>query len=175
MPAHDFQRENLGRGTTHGGQVERSLANGCGDVFCYGAEPRTAVGDRQVVVYCLGNTHAHNRIANCRAHLADLVGRVLRVSTAVVEKESNVMSFENLDQALVLRPVLLNRSELVPTGPERSTWRMSERSDRGFGVQTRIDQIFSQRADDAVAAGIHLTNLLRTLARSLQHAAGRGV
>src|SRR5262249_34495813 len=79
------------------------------------------------------------------------------------------------DQAFVLRPVLVHRPELVPTRPERRTGGVFECGDRRFRLDTGIDQIFGQSADDAVAAGVDLTDLVRMLASSLQHATRRGV
>jgi hypothetical protein len=66
---------------------------------------------------------------------------------------------KNFDQAVVLRPVLVNRRKLVATGPERGTRGVFERCDCGFGLNAGIDKVFSQRADDAVAPGIDLANL----------------
>ena len=103
------------------------------------------------------------------------MGGVLGIAAAVVEKEPDVMRLKNFDQAVVLRPMLANRRELVATGPERGTRGVFERGDRGFGLDAGIDQVFSQGADDAVAPGIDLADLLRMPARSLQDAASRHV
>jgi hypothetical protein len=46
---------------------------------------------------------------------------------------------KNFDQAFVLRAVLVDRRELVATGPERSTWGVFESGDRGFGLNAGID------------------------------------
>src|SRR3954447_3527846 len=52
---------------------------------------------------------------------------------------------------------------------------MFQRIDRCFGLCARVDQIFSQGADDAIAPGIDIANLLRMLPRGLQYATGGGV
>src|SRR5215831_2928241 len=85
------------------------------------------------------------------------------------------MRTKDFDQAFVLRPVLVHGPELVPTRSERRTWGVFECRDGRFRLGTGIDQIFGQSADDAVAAGVDLTDLVRMLARSLQHATRRGV
>src|SRR5262245_12176320 len=85
------------------------------------------------------------------------------------------MRAKHFDQAFVLRAVLANRPELVATGPERGTRGVFERGDRGFGFKAGIDEVFSQGADDSVASGKDLADLLRMLTRRLQHATGRGV
>src|SRR3954471_23025172 len=79
---------------------------------------------------------------------------------------------KNFDQTLVLRAVFLDRRQLVATRSECCTRGMFQRGDRGFGLFARVDQIFSQGADDAVAPGINLANPLRILARGLQYATG---
>src|SRR5258706_7326698 len=85
------------------------------------------------------------------------------------------MRTKHFDQALVLHAVLVNRPELVATGSERGTRGMFERGDRGVRLNASIDQIFSQRADDAIAPGIYLANLLWMLACSLQKTTGGSV
>src|SRR5262245_43798912 len=80
-----------------------------------------------------------DRIAQSSTYLADFIRRVLRISAAIVEKETNVMCLENLDQPFVLRALLVNRSELVTAGSERGTWRVFERGDRGFGFNAGVD------------------------------------
>src|SRR4029078_2030678 len=82
-----------------------------------------------------------------------------------------VMRLKNFDQAVVLRPMLANRRELVAARPERGTGSVLERGDRGVGLEAGIDQVFGQGADDAVAPGIDLADLLRMPAGSLQDAA----
>ncbi len=71
--------------------------------------------------------------------------------------------------------MFVDRPELVPAGSERSTRGVFQRSDREFRLKTGIDQVFRQRAEDAVVASIDLDNLVRVPARCLQDTAGRGV
>ena len=103
------------------------------------------------------------------------MGGVLRISAPVVEKEADVVGLKNFDQPLVLRAVLVDRCELIATRSECGTWGVFERGDRGFGLNTGIDQIFGQGTDNTVATCIYRTDILRMFARSLQHPAGRSV
>jgi hypothetical protein len=50
-----------------------------------------------------------------------------------------------------------------------------ERGDRRLGFKAGIDQILGQGADDAIAPGIDLADLLRMLARSFEDARSRSV
>src|SRR4051794_29500573 len=77
---------------------------------------------------------------------------------------------KHLDQALILLAVLLNRPELVATGPERPARSIFERLDCGFGLNAGVDQVFRQRADDTVAPGIDLADLFGMLPCGLQYA-----
>src|SRR5678815_1570646 len=52
---------------------------------------------------------------------------------------------------------------------------MAQRADRGGRFLRRIDKVFGQRADDAVAAGIHLAEFVFVLAGGFDHAAGGGI
>src|SRR6516162_9059707 len=103
------------------------------------------------------------------------MGCVLGVAASVVEEEADVMSPEHIDHALVLGTVLENGPELVAAGTERGTRGVFKRSNVSIGFETGIDQVLCQDADDAVPSGIDLADLIRMPARSLQHAAGRGV
>ena len=85
------------------------------------------------------------------------------------------MCKKHFDQAFILRTVLANRLELVATGAERGARGVFEGGDRRIGLDARVDQIFGQGADNAIAPRINLTDLVRMLSCSLQHATGRGV
>ena len=71
--------------------------------------------------------------------------------------------------------MLLNRAELVATGPEHGTRSVLERGDCGFGLKARIDQVFGQGAYDAIAPGKNLRNPLLMLTCGFQYATSRGV
>ena len=67
-----------------------------------------------------------------------------------------MMGLEHVDQALVLRAVLLQRLQLDPAGAERAARGMGEGADRRSRFFRGVDQIFAQRAEDAVAGRQHL-------------------
>ena len=76
---------------------------------------------------------------------------------------------------LVLRAVSLEAFQLVAAGAECAGRRMFQRGDRGSRFPAGVDQVLGQRADDAVAACVHLADLVLVLARCLDHAGGRCV
>ena len=79
------------------------------------------VGYGQIVVHCLGNSYAHDWLADFSANLADLVCGVLLVTATIVEKETDVVRAKHFDQALVLSAVLVDQLEFVAARPKRST------------------------------------------------------
>ena len=87
------------------------------------------------------------------------MGGVLGVAAAVVEKEADIMCTKDLDHALVLPAMLLNRSELVAAGAERRPRSMLKRGDRTLRLDARVDEVFGQGADDAVATGQNFADL----------------
>ena len=115
------------------------------------------------------------RVAHRGAQLADLEAGVGRVAAAVVEEVADVVGLEDLDQALVLAPMRLQRLELVAARAERARRRGTQRRDRRGGFLAGVDQLLGQRADDAVAAGVDLADLVLVRPRGLDHPAGRGV
>jgi hypothetical protein len=66
--------------------------------------------------------------------------------------------------------MLVNRAELVATGPEHGTRCVLERGDCGFELKARIGQAY-----DAIAPGKNLRNLLLMLTCGFQYAKSRGV
>ncbi len=175
VTAHDLDDEDLGGGGAHGAHVEGGLQGGDGDVLGHGAEARAVVGDGQVVVHGLGHVDGLDRIAHGLGELGDLVAGVGGVAAAIVEEVADVVGLEDLDQALVLALVVLQALELVAAGAEAAGRRVAQGGDVLRGLLVGVDQVLGQRADDAVAAGIDIADLVRVLARGLDDAAGGGV
>ena len=136
------------------------------DVLRDRAEAGAAVGDRQVVVD--GLRHVDRLDADSRSVLGELrhleagVGRVV---AAVVEEVADVVRLEHLDQALVLRAVVLEPLQLVAAEPNAppGVWRSAAIA--AARLLAGVDQVFGQRADDAVAAGVDLADAVLVLAR----------
>src|SRR4051812_28049204 len=103
------------------------------------------------------------------------MGGILGIAAAVVEKEANIVCSKHLDQPFVLPSMLLKRAELVAAGSEGCPRGVLERSDRGLGLGTCVDEVFGQRAENTISPGINLADLPRMTAGGLQHAAGRSV
>src|SRR4051794_35703108 len=69
--------------------------------------------------------------------------------------------------------MLLDRAELVAAGSKGCSRGVLERGDRGLGLDTGVDEVFGQCAEDAIAPSINLADLPGMTAGGLQHAAGR--
>src|SRR5882762_5765681 len=95
--------------------------------------------------------------------------------TAVVEEVAGVVRPEYLDQPLVMRPTLVDAFQLVTARPERTARCRLEPRDRRRGLATGIDQVFGERADDAVASGVDLADAVSVPARGLDHPRGTRV
>ena len=83
-------------------------------------------------------------------HLERGVGRIV---AAVVEEPADVVRLEHLEQALVAGAVFFERFELEAAGAEGAARRAGQGADRGGGLRGGVDQVFAQRAEDAVTAG----------------------
>ena len=175
MAPHHLEHEDLGGGGGHRAHVQRGLERGHRDVLRDRAEARAAVGQRQVVVDGLRHVDGLQRIAERLRQLAHLEAGVGRIAAAVVEEVADAVRLEDLDQALVLAPVLLERLELVAAGAEGARGRGAQRRDRLGRLQAGVDQLFGERAEDAVAAGVDGADAVGVPARRFDHAAGRGV
>jgi hypothetical protein len=175
MAAHHFEDEHLGGGARHRGDVERRLACRDRHVLGHRTEARAAVRDRQVVVHGLGHADAGDVVAHLVADLRDLVGGVHRVVAAVIEEVADVVGAEHLDQALVLHAVLLEVLQLVARRAERARGGPPQRADRRRVLLADVDQVLGQRPDDAVAAGVELSDPAAVPAACIDYACRGGV
>ncbi len=175
VPAHDFEHEHLGRGRAHGGDVKAGLAGGNGNVLGDGAETRAVVGDRQVVVDRLRHVNRLDRVTGGLGELRDFQAGVGGVAATVIEEVTDVVGGEDLDQAVVLALVGLQALHLVAAGAEGAARGVAQGGNGARGFLAGVDQVFRQRSDDAVAAGIDLADLVLVLACRLDHAAGGGI
>src|SRR5690606_34192480 len=88
---------------------------------------------------------------------------------------ADVVGLEYFNQPLVLPAVLFQAFEFVAARPESAGRRMAQCADRFAGVLTGIDQIFGQRTNDPIAAGINCTYPAGLLAGSFDYTRGRGI
>jgi hypothetical protein len=91
--------------------------------------------------------------------LRHLPGGIHGVIAAVVEKIADVVRLEDLDQALVLRPMLLQTFQLVSAGTKGTTRRMTQAGYHFIGFETGVNQVFGQGADNTVAPGEYIPDL----------------
>src|SRR5205085_11543912 len=80
-----------------------------------------------------------------------------------------------LDQPLVFAAALLHALQLVAGAAEGAARRVAQLADRGGGLLAGVDEVFVQRAEDAIPARVDLADLLAVPARGLDHARGAGV
>src|SRR5690606_31126792 len=104
--------------------------------------------------------------------LGDLVGGILGITAAVVEKVAYVVGSEHFNQAFVFALVLGNILELVSAGAESPARRVDQGLDGVVRFQAGVNQLFFQRADDAITAGIDLADLVRVFTCGLDNTAG---
>ena len=175
MASHHLHHEHLGGGLGHRGDIKRGLERRDRDILRDRAETRAAIGVGQVVVDRLGHADAGDRVAELLAHLRDLVRGVHRVVAAVVEEVADVVGLEDLDQPLVLGAVLVEALELEARRAESAGGRVLEALDRRLVLLRAVDEVLMQRADDAVAAGVDLADVLRIPGRGLDDPRRRGV
>ncbi len=114
-------------------------------------------------------------VAHRLRELGDLEAGIGAVAAAIVEEVADVVSLEHFDQAFVFGAVRLDRLELVATGAKSAPRCVAQRRDGLVALLIGIDQVFHERADDAVVPGIEMTDAVRVAAAGLDHATGAGV
>src|SRR4030067_654473 len=63
----------------------------------------------------------------------------------------------------------------VGHGADRAARGMAQGGDRPDGILAGVDQVFGERTDDAVAAGVYRADFFLVLACGLDNAGGRGI
>ena len=165
VPTHHLQEEHPGRGPRHRRHIKGALADAGRHIFCSRAKARTAVGAREIVVDRFRHMHRDDGIAEASRDLGDLETGIRRVAAAVIEEVPNMVRLENLQQPVIGRAVVLKAWQLVARGAEGASRSMREPRDRGRRLLARVDQLFRQRAEDAMTAGVDSADLARMLAR----------
>ncbi len=115
------------------------------------------------------------REAHFFRQLRDLVAGVCGIAAAVIEEVTDVVRLEDLDQALVFGAVLFEALELEAGRTEGAAGRMPESGNGACRFLVGVDHVFGQRADDAVAPGIDVGDLVFVFAGRFDHAAGAGI
>src|SRR5688500_15490455 len=85
------------------------------------------------------------------------------------------MGFENFDQALVFSPVLFEALQFITAGPKCAGWRVAKGADRRIRILPGIDQVFCERTNNPVAAGINLADFSILLAGGFNYASSGGI
>ncbi len=85
------------------------------------------------------------------------------------------MGLEYFNQPLIFSAVGFQALQLVTAGAEGAGRRVAQGGDVLGRLQAGIDQLFGQRTDDAVTAGVHLADLVRVLTGCFDYAGCGGV
>ena len=85
------------------------------------------------------------------------------------------MRLENLNQPLVLSAMIFKAFEFVAAGTKRATRRAAQAGDILVGFEAGINQVFGQRADDAIATGKNFPDFLGMATCFLNQAARRRI
>ena len=113
--------------------------------------------------------HRNDGITEVSRDLGDLEAGIRRVAAAVIEEVPNLLCLEHLQQPVIGRAVVLKAGQLVACGAEGASRGMRELRDSGSRLLARVDQLFQQRAEDAMTARVDCADLRRILARCLNH------
>jgi hypothetical protein len=115
------------------------------------------------------------RITESVGQLRNFQAGIGRVAAAVIKEVTDVVRLEHVDQALVLRRVVFEFFQLEARRAERTRGRVTQRADGGGGFLAGVDQVFCQSADDAVAAGVQLSDTIFVTAAGLDDTGCRRV
>ena len=114
-------------------------------------------------------------VAHGLAELGDLEAGVGGVPAAVVEEIADIVGLEDLDQALVFGPVVLQAFQLVTAGAKGARGGGQQAANSRLALLAGVYQVLAQRADNAVAAGVYLADAIPVLPGGLDHATGGGI
>src|SRR5215475_2029318 len=119
--------------------------------------------------------HGDDGIAEVRRDLGDFETGIRRVAAAIIEEVPNIVRLENLQQPVIRRAVVLKARQLVARGAEGASRGMRELRDRGRRLLARVNQLFRQRAEDAMTTRVDCADLVRMLARRLNYSSSARV
>ena len=85
------------------------------------------------------------------------------------------MGFEDFDQALVFSTVFLEAFKFIAGRPECAAGCMAQASDSSGALFTGVEQVFGQRADNAIAASLDLADFIFVFAGRFDDTAGAGI
>jgi hypothetical protein len=92
-----------------------------------------------------------------------------------VKEITDIVRTKDLDESLILGAVFLQAAKLVARRAEGTAWCAHEAANRSGGLFIGVNHVFGECTDDAVAAGIHIRDLVAMLACGFDDAAGAGV
>ena len=145
-----------------------------GDILGGGGEAGAVVGSKEVVVDGFGHAHNPALVAHFLHVFADFVAGVHGVVSAVVEEIADVVLFENLQDALIVRIVHVRVLHLITAGAQGGGRSVFQQLQLGGVLLAHVEQtvvqhtfdavlraqdagdtgVFQSGADDAVGAGV---------------------
>ena len=132
------------------------------------------VGAEQVVVDRLGHAHDPALVSGLLHELGNLVAGVHRVVPAVIEEITNVMLFENLKNALVVRVILIGILHLIAAGAERGGGGILEKLQLPGILLAHVEQAVVQNALDPVLRAVNVRDHV-AVKRGTDHPVGTRV
>ena len=163
--AHDFDDRNE-IALTHGFVVTSELANGRRDVLDHAAIAGSVVSDGEIVIDRFRNADDAKVVALLLSQFRNFVGGVLRIVASDVEKVTDVVGLENLEDALVVALFL----QLVTARTESGAGRVTESANLLLRLRREIDQILLQDAEHAIQSAVDFLNAF--MVQSLGNNAG---
>ena len=177
-PAHDLDYAAGAVVGGHAGDVLCDLHHGRGVVLGRATVAGRMVGVGQVVVDGLGHADASHREAPLDCLVMQLVVGILRIVAAGVEKITDVVRLEDIEQSVHVPGGLLGvflELNLVAASTQRRGGGVLEFLDRARFLLVQVDQVLVKDAEDAVEPAVNLLDLFRVSAGLLDDAGHAGV
>ena len=131
--------------------VERELSDSRAEVFYDAAVAGAVVGDGKVVVDGLRDADNAHFVALRRRVVGDFIGSVLRVVSADVEEEADIVRLEDFDDARVVLFAL----EFVAACSERRRGSVAQPADCLLRFLRQVDEFFVQNAFHSVECAVN--------------------
>ena len=112
----------------------------------------SVVGQRKIVIDRLGYPDDAQLVVLLLRELGNLIGRILRVVAADIEKVADIVRLEYLEHALEVLLLL----QLVTAGAEGGSRRMAKRANLLLRFRREIDQVLLEEAEHTIQRAVNL-------------------
>ena len=172
MPAHDLDDGHHASVIDVG--VMPDLHTGGGDILGGAGKAGAVVCAVEVVVDGLGDAHDAALVAHLLHILGDLVAGIHGVVAAVIEEITHIIFLEDLQNALIVRIVLVRVGKLIPAGAQCRGGGVLEKLQLLGGFLAHIIQLVLQHALDPVGGAQYAGDTI-SFQRRLDGALGAGI